>query len=172
MLKKGALPPLTSEAFLKACSEMLPAKAVSMLSEIDLVPAAPEDKKTFGRFSSVHKWYEWETGTRNRLAKFRAVHLNRENRNSETNHADIDKYLEEIMSIANPVDREKMLDSLRWKFLDELEFGHNFDFYVLCIYRIKLMLLEKWIGKEQQKGYENLDAIINNLEKSEVSISG
>ncbi len=168
MLKKGATPPLTSDTFLKACAEMLPEKAVARLSEIRLVP---EDENSFGHFSAVHKWYEWETGTRNRLAKFRAVHLKRENRNSDQNHAELDKYIEEIMSLANPVDREKMLDSLRWKFLDELEFGHNFDFYVLCIYKIKLMLLEKWVGKEQRKGYGNLDAIISNLEKSEVSIS-
>ncbi|OGV59195.1 MAG: hypothetical protein A2X45_10715 [Lentisphaerae bacterium GWF2_50_93] len=168
MLKRGELPPLNSETFLGSCAQVLPEKTVARLSEIKLVPG---DDKAFGHFSAVHKWYEWETATRTRLAKFRAVHLNREGRNHETNHSEVDKHIEDIMSVANPVERERMLDTLRWKFLDELEFGQNFNFDALCIYRIRLMLLEKWVGKEQQKGYENLDAIINNLEKYEVSIS-
>jgi hypothetical protein len=85
--------------------------------------------------------------------------------------SDIDRSIEEVLSVPNPAEREKMLDSLRWKALDDLEFGHNFDFDSLCIYKIKLMLLEKWVGKDQRKGLENLDAILNKIEKPEITVS-
>jgi len=39
---------------------------------------------------------------------------------------------------------EKSLDEARWKFLDELSFGHYFDLDILIVYVLKLLLLERW----------------------------
>ena len=169
MLRKEGPPPITSDYFLHCCSEMISEKAVAQLASLKLLP---EKKPPFGHSSSAVKWYQWETDMRIRLAKFRAVSLGREQKNSQGNGAsDIDRSIEEIHSVPNPAEREKMLDSLRWKALDDLEFGHNFDFDSLCLYKIKLMLLEKWVGKDQRKGLENLDAILSKIEKPGITVS-
>ena len=168
MLRKEGPPPITSEYFLHSCSEMIPEKTVKRLSGLKLLP---EKEADFGRSSSAAKWYQWETDMRARLAKFRAVSLGREQKLQGDGLSDIDRRIEEILSVPNPAEREKMLDGLRWKALDDLEFGHNFDFDSLCIYKIKLMLLEKWVGRDQRKGLENLDAILNRIEKPEIAVS-
>jgi hypothetical protein len=33
------------------------------------------------------------------------------------------------------------------------------------------MLLEKWVGKDQRKGLENLDAILSELENPGITVS-
>jgi len=166
MLRKGGPPPITSDYFLYSCAQMISEKTVAQLSSLKLLP---EKETALGRSSSAVKWYQWETDMRIRLAKFRAVSLGREQKGNGA--SDIDRSIEEVLSVPNPAEREKMLDSLRWKALDDLEFGHNFDFDSLCIYKIKLMLLEKWVGKDQRKGLENLDAILNKIEKPEITVS-
>jgi hypothetical protein len=169
MLRKEGPPPITSDYFLHSCSEMVSAKTVEKLMGLKLIP---KKETGMGHSSSAVKWYQWETDMRIRLAKFRAVSLGREQKSSQvTGASDIDRSIEEILSVPNPAEREKMLDNLRWKALEDLEFGHNFDFDSLCIYKIKLMLLEKWVGKDQGKGLENLNAILNKIEKPEITVS-
>ncbi len=169
MLRKEGPPPISSDFFLYSCAQMVPEKTVKQLSGLKLLP---EKENPFGRSSSAVKWYQWETDMRIKLAKFRAVSLGREQKNSQgSEFSDIDRSIEEILSVPNPAEREKMLDGLRWKALEDLEFGHNFDFDSLCIYKIKLMLLEKWVGKDQRKGLENLDATLNRIEKPEIPVS-
>ncbi len=171
LLRKGEQPPITSEHLISACSQMLGAGTAEKLQQIKLFP---EEEIPFRKSSAVNRWYQWETELRHRLAKFRALRLEREFEEADyaNGMADIDRSIEEILTNANPLEREKLLDSLRWNALDNFEFGHDFDFDILCIYRIKLMLLEKWIGREPRKGFENLDAIIGNLEKAGASVSG
>jgi hypothetical protein len=168
MLRKEGPPPLTSDQFLYSCSQMIPEKTVKRLSSLKLLP---EKETGFSRSSAAAKWYQWETEMRIKLAKFRAVNLGREHKHHDNGFSDIDRRIEEILSVANPAEREKMLDSLRWRALEDIEFGHNFDFDSLCIYKIKLMLLEKWVGKDQRMGLDNLDAIVNKIEKPEIAVS-
>ncbi|MBU0502763.1 MAG: DUF2764 family protein [Candidatus Omnitrophota bacterium] len=42
------------------------------------------------------------------------------------------------------LDGEKILDIARWKFLEELSFGHYFDLDLVIIYAYKLLILERW----------------------------
>ncbi|MDD5512600.1 MAG: DUF2764 family protein, partial [Candidatus Omnitrophica bacterium] len=47
----------------------------------------------------------------------------------------------------------------RWAFLEELNTGHYFDFEVLIIYALKLLLLEKWLriqGADKSQVMEGL----------------
>jgi len=43
---------------------------------------------------------------------------------------------------------ERALDLERWRLLDELSFGHYFDFDALLIYALKLKILERWLKIE------------------------
>ena len=86
---------------------------------------------------------------RNALVKLRAARK----------HQAVDKYLrpqkEEISPYAahialnahkNPslLEAEISLDDARWRFLDDLSFGHYFDRDFLIVYGLKLLILERW----------------------------
>jgi hypothetical protein len=49
---------------------------------------------------------------------------------------------------ASPLEREKLIDAALWRKLDELEICHEMDFEHLCIYRMRLQLLEKYKSRE------------------------
>lgn len=114
------------------------------------------------------KWYRWETYLRNRIAVQRAKLLGKIAKSFLLPQKD--EYLSEIDRVVNetlfntPVnEREKILDGLRWHRLDEFEFGHYFDFDILCSYKLKLLIKEKWLRHSNtEKGFQQLDEIVNS----------
>ncbi len=54
----------------------------------------------------------------------------------------------------NPLEEEIQLMKWQWESLEELSTGHYTDFGALCIYKLKLLLLLRWWGFDQQKGFE------------------
>ena len=58
---------------------------------------------------------------------------------------------------------EKMLDLLRWRFLEEMETGHMFDFDGLCIYKLKLSLLEKYRYRKAELGKDNFNLALKRV---------
>ena len=61
------------------------------------------------------------------------------------------------------LEREKLLDALLWRKLDELEVGHELDFYHLCIYRIRLSLLQKYARRDEAAGRDNFESALEQL---------
>lgn len=164
MLKQDEEPVISSDEFLEACSHWLPESEMSLLTQLDLVPDAVSPPSPG---SAARKWSDWETCLRNLLAKTRAGKLNRDAANSmrEENDffSDIERGAQDAYSASNPLEREKILDKLRWTQLEDLESGHHFDFDKLCIYRIKLLLREKWTARKKEQGEENLNGIIEKI---------
>jgi len=60
------------------------------------------------------------------------------------------------------LEAEKILDQERWNYLDQLLFGHYFDFEALLIYTLKLKILERWekIEKADKESLYNA-ALVN-----------
>ena len=56
-----------------------------------------------------------------------------------------------------------MLDLLRWRFLEEMETGHMFDFDGLCIYKLKLSLLEKYRYRKAELGKDNFNLALKRV---------
>ena len=69
-------------------------------------------------------------------------------------------------NLTDPQERERSLDRARWNFLDGLEWSHAFNFEALCIYRCKLMILEKWAARRNGNAAANLEAAAGKAEKS------
>jgi hypothetical protein len=67
-----------------------------------------------------------------------------------------------LIKEGNPLDVEKKLLDLRWQLLEELAFGHYADIEFLCLYYLKLQILERLkkfdleIGREKFKTYTEL----------------
>ena len=52
----------------------------------------------------------------------------------------------------NPLDVERKLLLLRWDFIEEKEQGHFFDLELLCLYFLKLQILERLVIFDKEKG--------------------
>jgi Protein of unknown function (DUF2764). len=135
MLQFGMKPPFDMEKFFYACAELVS-------------PDEIEAIKSFLKDEGDGSYGDFETALRNELVRIRA----------QRKHLDAAKYLrrdgyadQSASHIAagayrNPsiLDRERLLDMDRWKYLDELSVGHYFDLELLKIYARKLSILEKW----------------------------
>lgn len=99
-----------------------------------------------------------------RIAVIRAEKLKRTDSFEEPEefYSEIDHALAAALS-ASPVEREKLLDAVCWRKLDELEICHEMDFEHLCIYRIRLGILQKYTNRDENTGRSNFEAALEQL---------
>ena len=141
-LQFGAAPPLTREQFLDRCAGQMSAAQDRMLAGIDLFQTQPA--KT--GLALLDRWHERERALRNALAVVRAQRLGvaaapyLRNFRQDPSLAEI---AQRLLMLDSPLAADEELDRLRWRFLEELAFGHYFDLETLVIYRLKLHLLER-----------------------------
>lgn len=89
----------------------------------------------------------------------------------EENSADFDlsrdlDYLKELIQIAeqeDPVKKEKMIDALKWIWLDENTFFNNFGIEAVFAYLCKLEIQYRWANLDVEKGKETFEQIVENL---------
>jgi hypothetical protein len=152
-------PPLTSEAFLELCRAHVDEAGFRRLRAVDLIP----DGEPGGAVD--RGWRAWETYVRNLLATLRGGALRRETGDSLRPEIDVfpgdRRRLEEIMNEDDPAARERALDELRWRRLDDLAVGHHFDVEALVVYRLRLRIMEKWAARESERGKDNLTQLVD-----------
>ena len=112
----------------------------------------------------------WEISLRNTLARLRAAKLGQDPEANVVKYAAFDSSADtaarNAFSLTDPMEKELALDRARWDFLDGLEWSHAFNFEALCIYRCKLMILEKWAARRNGNAAANLNAAADQAEKS------
>ena len=114
-------------------------------------------------------WNSWDRGLRNELVQVRI----------ENSGGDPQAFIRKdgwvrsqaqmtlaknAISAASPLFGEKMLNLARWKFLDGLESGNNFNLQLLVIYYLKLQLLEKMSLVNPEMG---MNKLMNILDRSD-----
>ena len=159
-IKQEEAPSINSGEFRRLFQEQVSAKDLQLLDAVSLV--AIKDNP-FPADSSAARWLELEKNLRKRLADYRAAR-----KSENTSRAmpktgevsDIDRGIQEAYAKPNPAEREKYFDSIRWHWLDELEFGHYFDVNKLFIYKLRLLIHEKWLSRKNEQGYQNFDRIV------------
>lgn len=78
-------------------------------------------------------------------------------------------YLQELQHILEDSDlfeREKKIDNLKWKYLDDQVFFHYFTIERVISYSIKLELLERWMQLDRETGEKMFKQLIQDLEES------
>lgn len=162
--------PFSSDDFMARCSGWLSESEFRRLNKLSLIPS--EDISSPAGYSA-EKWYVWETCLRNKIVKFRVLSSEKDAEKNIRTESDcfseIDRGVQEAFTASDPIKREKALDLLRWNMLEDIESGHHFDFDKLCVYKLKLMLREKWIGRDEKKGSENLEYILDESDKNYAS---
>lgn len=78
-------------------------------------------------------------------------------------YGEIDFGLAHAASCTNPLEREYIIDRLRWARLEELALGHDFDFDALCIYRVQLFIVNKYAAFCRETGTVNFSAALENI---------
>lgn len=79
---------------------------------------------------------------------------------------EIDTLLGQI-SGSDPAERERSIDQLRWRRIEDLEAGHDFDFDQLCAYRLKLEILEKYRERKADVGREHFEEAVGRISGEE-----
>ena len=65
--------------------------------------------------------------------------------------------------IPEPLERERLVDKIRWMKIDDLESCHNLDFVTLCAYRLRLDMLEKYRKRNAGNGNQLFEDTVARL---------
>ena len=65
-----------------------------------------------------------------------------------------------IIAEADPRKKALELDRLRWRRLEDLAVGHDFDAAALILYKLKLLLVSRWARIAVEAGLERHDAAV------------
>lgn len=66
----------------------------------------------------------------------------------------------------NMYNREKQIDLLKWKQLDEMNTFHYFTIEVVMAYFIKMQLLSRWVKLDEESGRAAFNKILDNLQSN------
>ncbi|MCP3967643.1 MAG: DUF2764 family protein [Lentisphaerae bacterium] len=164
MLFNEAAPPLSLQEFLSACAEQLAEKDMTLLEAVSIIPTADQQ---FPAKSAAEGWRQWEISLRNHIAAQRAPHgkdISEYVLHEDEVFLEIEVGVQEAFALKSPLEREHFFDKMRWQQLENLEACHHFDLDRLCVYKIKLMILEKWAPRTSEKGESNLGGILNRID--------
>ncbi len=81
-------------------------------------------------------------------------------------------YFDQVLKISETddlVDREKRLDQLRWKWMEDKTFFDYFSIERLYVFLLQLEIIERWISLDKEKGNQMFREIIDSL-KGEVRV--
>ncbi|RMD84223.1 MAG: DUF2764 family protein [Lentisphaerae bacterium] len=154
-LQLGGNLPWRSDAFLEYARYHLTPSEWEALASVSLIPDAEE-----GVCRLHSRWLAFERNLRNLLVRMRASRQKREAQEFLRRDLDLFGGLEAVVQEVanmNPLQAEEILDRQRWLFLDQETVGHEFDFNSLVAYRLKLSLLEKRAGIDEESGNRALD---------------
>ena len=76
--------------------------------------------------------------------------------------------LPQLNAIAAETDiarRERLIDVLRWNWLEEQTFFKPFDVEVLLAYYLQLAIIERWLSLNEKTGEETFRQIVKDLKK-------
>ena len=77
--------------------------------------------------------------------------------------------LQRLVETDDLVEREKKVDQLKWKRLEDASFFHYFTVERLFVFLLQLEMIERWVLLDKEKGSELFRQMIQNL-KDEVQI--
>ena len=77
--------------------------------------------------------------------------------------------LQRIVEIDELVEREKKVDLLKWKWMEEESFFNYFTVERIFVFLLQLEMIERWISLDKERGSELFRQMIQNL-KDEVQI--
>lgn len=152
----------STEAFLQLCRQWLTRTDLSLIEKTTLIPTEATPNKLGNGL--LRAWYNFEYGLRNEMARQRAQKLKKDatpylRSNLHGHEYQVDQHIAESVHTAlqasNPATAEQLIDTLRWRFLEDLTFGHHFDIEAVQLYYLKLQVLQRAALFNRKVGEEN-----------------
>ena len=155
-------PPFTSAELLFSCGGVLRQDHWEDLRAI--VADRPRDV----RAPEARRLVDAETRLRNALARIRAQRAGVDHAAGAHPHAGFEARADEVaaraMAVADPLEREMLLDRHRWALLDEAASQPAFGVQAVFAYAFKLRIVEKWAALSEQGGLDvALQVVESNL---------
>lgn len=160
-LRLGETPRLGSGAFLALAAEHLPDSLCTELRAVGLLP------RVRPCCAAERVWTEGETAIRNRILEHAGGSKSAAARQWERPEAGVQvgamALTDEAMNAPDPLTRERRLDELRWRTLDEAAVDDPFGFGALIVYRLRLLLVEKWQAFDREAGRTRIQTLADDI---------
>jgi len=165
-IKLDAKPALSLDAFCATCDDHLSShdrEALTVVLDAKVPPSIPHP--------FVEQWTARETQLRNATARQRAAKRQEDAGAYLRSHTGFDVGLEDKVEEAfnqpTPLERERVLDQLRWRILDELAGTDPFGSSAVLAYGIKLRIVERWAAMDVEIGQARIGEAVENRPDSE-----
>jgi len=140
--------PISREAFFEECRKWVDLGDLGMLEGLNIKEPDTSDEDR----PLVRQWKTFDLDLREMIAGYRG----------ENEHAikrAMPDLVKDVFDEESPLVREKVIEKIRWTFIEGEEYKHLFNANTLVLYYLKLQILERLTQFEHDKGKQNF----NNL---------
>ncbi len=165
-------PPLSFADFRRQCREQLTPSDRSAVEAIarNGTATATSPPDIMPRF--FKRWHAVETQLRNAVASRRGTAAGVDTAPYRHEHEGFRVEIEEAVDTAfaktSPRERERALDGLRWRLLEELGGTDRFTSDSVLAYACRLRLSERWAGLTPAAGQEKFNATVERISVSDI----
>ncbi len=156
MLKPEGALPLTYAEFLEKCKATVSDAKYAVLESLTLFS---------GKGALLAEWSKFYASLARELVDYRNRRMGKRPQEAGQRDETLFKEISAAVGGKNPLEAEKALLGLEFKKLDELIGTHYFDDHALFGYALKLKLLERKTMFDQKRGKEEMDRILDGLQK-------
>ena len=157
----GDSPPESAEEFLFHCNGVLDAR-----DQAELEALLQRNPQACSHRASL-KWFDLDTQLRNAVAEIRAKRHGVDPRGFTESHSRFDMWTQASVTDAfaksTPLERERVLDQTRWRWLDDLALSDPYGFAAVAAHGLKLQIAARWCGFDEHAGRETLDQTLETL---------
>lgn len=109
---------------------------------------------------TVKAYRDWDLTLRTELARVRLENLPWKDQAAALEDSGLGTgRAREVLDQETPLDAEKVLEALRWSFLDDLAQDHGFDRVAFFVYALKLELVQRRTALVRDRGQEAFDGL-------------
>jgi hypothetical protein len=153
-------PAISMDEFRSNCADQLSARDSQALEHLLNMDADS------ARHPFVKHWINCETQLRNAAARLRAGRQNSNAIDFIHDHDGFQNQIENSVKSAfetnTPLERERLLDELRWSLLDDLAGPYPFSTNIIFAYAVKLQIAARWAAMDKNIGENKIRKSIEN----------
>lgn len=159
MLTLEQPPPLSVEAFRAQCASHLSSRDLTAMNQL-----LDRTRDESAAHPFVTRWRRADGHLRNALARTRAEHLRKDfklhMREVEGVDTAVDREVADAYSRPTPLEREKALDRIRWRRLEEIGGLDPFAPSAVLAYGVQLTILERWTRMDKETGADTVATLV------------
>ncbi|MBL7076985.1 MAG: DUF2764 family protein [Kiritimatiellae bacterium] len=151
-------PPFSVESFRHQCASHLGPHDLAAMDELLGGEPAPQPH-AFAR-----RWQVADSHLRNAVARTRSERMRKDSgaytRDVEGVDTSIDRDVADAYSRPTPLEREKAIDRIRWRRLEEIGGLDPFTADAVLAYGVQLTILERWARMDEETGAATVNALV------------